>query len=341
MIKGLFVCEDSFLLDRIKTGFGDATEYKYIFASSCEEAVELAKAGDIAICCIYIKTEVLSGDEVADIVIDENPEVRFIFIYDEKDTELAVDMFNTYEGSYIILKDNFSVEILKEVFMEKAEVYNAENKLHEQAKAYREREKAYKSSMDEMSSVLNQRVDCYHSIVKMYCAGIEMVLPGFSKEEALKVKTFLERELSEYIDKFVVGGFDKNAFFDKLTEDINDTKEQKHFQVLGSELVPEDDLGVLMSYAISFLSHAFCDMLERYRAKVEIKESPNSVRVDILFDIRLGNLRDEFIDGYTCVINDIVVSLCDKVERGAKDGIIQYRLYYLKETADDNTDKEG
>lgn len=332
MLKGLFVCEDSLLLDRIKTGFNELKQFEYLFASSSDEAVEFAKAGDIAICCISIKMDVLSGAELADIVIDENPEVRFIFIYDEADTESAIEMFNTYDGSRIILKDNFSVEMLKELFLEEVDLYDSENRLHNEAKAYREREKMYKESMAGMSNVLNQRVECYKSIVKMYTAGIEMVMPDFSRDESRLVKSFLEKEFSEYIDRFVVGCESTESFYESLSNDLNNSDEQKHYQILGKEGVPDGELGILVRYAIHFMSHAFCDFLEKYRFKVEIKESQNSLRVDFLSDTRLGNVRKGFLEEYLSILNDIVVTLCDKCERGSKDGIVQYRFYYQKET---------
>ena len=341
MLKGLFISEDNFLLERIKTGFSNYPDYEYLFASSSDEAVKLAKENEIAICCIYLDMEILFGDEISDIVIDENPEVRFIFIYDEKDTELAVKMFNVYDGSKIILKENFSVEALKESFDEESALYNAENRLHEDARIYREREMAYKNSMAEMSNVLNQRVECYQSIVKMYAAGIEMVMPKFTKDEGLKVKAFLEKELSEYVDKFVVSSIDIASFFKALEEDINNTELLKHYQIFGKEIVKSDDLGVLICYAIHFISHGFCDFLEKYRTKVEIKEGPFAIRVDFLVDTRLGNVRPEFFEEYTSVLNDIVVTLCDKVEKGSKDGITQYRFYYLKESTETNESSES
>lgn len=330
MLKGLFISENQNLLDRIKTGFSDYHDYEYLFATSGDEAVSIAKENEIAICCIYLNMDIMYGDELADIIIDENPEVRFIFIYDEGDTELAVNLFNVYDGSKIVLMDNFSVESLIELFDEESALYNAENNLHSKAILYREREKSYKKSMSDMSSVLNQRVECYQSIVKMYAAGIEMFLPTFSKDEATFVKHFLEQEFSEYVDKFVVSSLDSDNFFNSLTEDINDKELQKHFQVFGKEVIKNDELGSLICYAIHFISHGFCDCMEKYRAKVEIKESELAVRVDFLVDNRLGNVRDEFLKEYVSILDDIVVTLCDKLEKGYKDNIYQYRFYYLK-----------
>lgn len=330
MLKGLFVSEDRNLLDRIKAGFSDYPNYEYLFATSSDEAVNFAKDNEIAICCIYLNLDILYGDELADIIIDENPEVRFIFIYDESDTELAVKMFNIYDGSKIILTDNFSVESLIELFDEESKLYNAENILHNQAKQYREREKAYKKSMSDMSNVLNQRVECYQSIVKMYAAGIEMVMPNFTKEEATFVKKYLERELSEYVDKFVVSSLDVDSFFNSLTGDINNKDLQKHFQVFGKEVIKDDDNGTLVCYGIHFISHGFCDCMEKYRAKVEIKDSESAIRVDFLVDTTFANVREEFFKEYVSILDDIAVTLCDKVEKGYKDNIYQYRFYYIK-----------
>ena len=330
MLKGLFVSEDKLLLDRIKTGFSDLPDYEYLYTSSCEEAVNMAKENDIAICCIDLGTSVLDGGELADIVSDENPDVRFIFVYEEKYTELAVEMFNVYDGSKIILMDNFSVEELKTIFVTEAKSYDAENHLKDDAKAYREREKAYKKSMDEMSNILNQRVMCYKSIIKMYSAGINMIMPHFTNDEANKVRAFIESRLNDYVEKFVVSEIDFDDFFASDIGKINNTEAQKHYMILGADDVPRDETGCLMCYAISFISHGFCDFMDKYRVKVEIKSGPKAYRVDYLMDTRLSGLRREFLEEFSAVIGDICRVLCDKCEMGFKDGIMQFRLYYIR-----------
>ena len=339
MLKGLFVSEDKFLLDRIRTGFSDKRGYEYLFAHTSEEAVELSKQGDIAVCAMTLSMSIMDGNEIAQVVADENPDVRFIFIYEEQNTETAVNLFNDYEMSRIIPRENFSVELLSEMFDKEVEFYNAEENLRLQAKAYRDKERLYKSSMDEMSAVLNSRVDCYSHIIKLYATCIDSMCLDLPKEYAYRISSFFSSELNEFVERFVISSFEPEEYFSFIEENVNDTSKQKHFQITGSEVVPKNELGELIGFVCHFVSFGFTTNMERYRAKLEIKEGPNAVRVDFLIDTRLGNYDQVIFDEFCNVMNELLVILCDKCERGHKDGILQYRMYFVKK--DDKDKRSG
>ena len=330
MLKGLFISEDNFLLDRIRTGFADKKGYEYLFAQTSEEAVELSKCGDIAVCAMTLSMSIMDGNELAQIVADDNPDVRFIFIYEEVNTETAVNLFNDYEMSRIIPRDSFSVEILSEMFDKEVEFYNAEENLRIQAKAHRDKERLYKDSMNEMSSVLNSRVDCYSHIIKLYATCIDSMCMDMPKEYAYRISSFFSGELNEFVERFVISSFEPEEYFRFIEENVNDTEKQKHFQLTGAEIVPKNEFGELIGFVCHFVSFGFTTNMERYRAKLEIKEGPGAVRVDFLIDTRLGNYDQVIFDEFCGVMNELLVILCDKCERGQKDGILQYRLFFLK-----------
>ena len=293
MLKGLFISEDNFLLDRIRTGFADKKGYEYLFAQTSEEAVELSKCGDIAVCAMTLSMSIMDGNELAQIVADDNPDVRFIFIYE-------------------------------------VEFYNAEENLRIQARAHRDKERLYKDSMNEMSSVLNSRVDCYSHIIKLYATCIDSMCMDMPKEYAYRISSFFSGELNEFVERFVISSFEPEEYFRFIEENVNDTEKQKHFQLTGAEVVPKNEFGELIGFVCHFVSFGFTTNMERYRAKLEIKEGPGAVRVDFLIDTRLGNYDQVIFDEFCGVMNELLVILCDKCERGQKDGILQYRLFFLK-----------
>lgn len=335
MLKGLFVSEDRFLLDRIKAGFKDKPGYEYLFASTSEQAVEMAKEGNIAVCAMTLSMSIMDGNEIAQVVSDENPEARFIFIYEENNTEMAVNLFNDYEMAVIIPRESFSVETLSEAFDKEAELYSAEENLRKEAAAYRDKERLYKESMNEMSSVLNSRVECYPHIIKLYATCIDSMCIDLPKEYAYRISSFFSDELNEFVERFVLGTFEPEEYFRFIEENVNNTERQKHFQILGAECVPKNEFGEKIGFVCHFISFGFTTTMERYRAKLEIKEGPNAIRVDFLVDTRLGNYDQVIFDELCGIMNELLVLLCDKCERGQKDGIMQYRLFFLKENAED------
>ncbi len=330
MLKGMFISEDNLLLDRIRTGFSDKTGYEYLFAQTSEEALEMSKRSDIAVCAMTLSMSVMNGDEIAQVVADDNPNVRFIFIYEETNTELAVNMFNFFDRSFIIPRDNFSVETLKEMFDKEVEFYNAEENLQREAKAYREKERLYKDSMNEMSAVLNSRVECYSHIIKLYATCIDSMCIDLPKEYARRISSFFADELNEFVERFIISSFNPEEYFGFIEQNVNNTEQQRHFQLLGADCLKASELGELIGFVCHFISFGFTTNMERYRAKLEIKEGPNAIRVDFLIDTRLGNVDVDIFDEFCSVMNELLVILCDKVEKGVKDGIMQYRLFFIK-----------
>lgn len=330
MLKGLFISEDNFLLERIRTGFSEKKGYEYLFAASSEEALELSKHGDIAVCTMTLQMAIMSGDEIAQVLTDDNPNVRFIFIYEENNAETAVKLFNDFDMSSIIPRDSFSVETLSEMFDKQIELYSAEERLAKKAQAYREKEHLYKDSMNEMSVVLNSRVECYSHIIKLYSTCIDSLCLDLPKEYAHRISSFFTDELNEFVERFIVSPFDPEEYFRFIEENVNNTEQQKHFQLVGADCLKASELGELIGFVCHFISFGFTTNMERYRAKLEIKEGPSALRVDFLLDTRLGNVDEEIFKEFCNVMNELLVILCDKCERGVRDGIMQYRLFFLK-----------
>ncbi len=330
MLKGLFISEDKFLLDRIKAGFADKKGYEFLYASTSEDAIEKCRCGDIAVCALTLSMSVMSGEEITHIVAEENPDARFIFIYEETNTETAVKLFNEYEMSLIIPRDTVSVETLSEMFDKEVEFYNAEENLREQAKIYRDKERIYKNSMDEMSQVLNSRVECYSHIIKLYATCIESMCMDLPKEYAFRISSFFSDELNEFVERFIVSPFDPDEYFRFIEANVNNTEAQRHFQLIGADCLKASELGELIGFVCHFISFGFTTNMERYRAKLEIREGENALRVDFLIDTRLGNYDKDIFDEFCNIMNELLVILCDKVERGVRDGIMQYRLFFIK-----------
>ena len=336
MFKGLFISEDKFLLDRIRAGFSEKSGYECLYASSSEEAIEMSKCGDLAVCALTLSMSVMDGQELAEIVADDNQDVKFVFIYKEADTETAVNLFNEFEASYILPQENLSVEKLSDMFDRQVEFFNAEENLRGQVKAHREKEKLYKNSMGEMSAVLNSRVECYSHIIRLYATCIDSMCIDLPKEYAFRISSFFSDELNEFVERFIISPFEPAEYFSFIEDNVNDTAKQRHFQITGADCIQKNELGELIGFVCHFISFGFTANMEKYRAKLEIKEGPSAIRVDFLIDTRLGNADKAIFDEFCTVMNELLVILCDKCEKGQKDGIMQYRLFFLKESADED-----
>ena len=79
----LTLISDDSLLNRIKLMLHDNT-IKYYFASSGEEAANIASANEIAAVILDYINPVMTGPEICEMILSYNPDTQFIMFFDEK-----------------------------------------------------------------------------------------------------------------------------------------------------------------------------------------------------------------------------------------------------------------
>lgn len=330
MINILIAHEDINIIAKIKTAIKTLDDLNAIYFSSSDEAFEYIEESFIDIAVLSLTMPIMNGDEIADVIYSINPNAKFCFIYDENTFDLGIESFNKYLGSRIIDKSHFTPDSLSGAISFLYEEYVAEDIYNEQLDSYRAKEKTYKTTMNEMSAMLNSRISCYSRVTKVYSKSIEELCLSFDETTRLKIENFFNCVFGQYIQDVLVESVDINKSILGLIESLNDKESQRHYQFIYDCPLPEGDTAENIVFSAHFLSHLFAEFLEKFRMKLELKDGPKVYRLDVLVDTRLGNASDEILSILCNAASSSLKSICYKLEQVSKSGIVQIRIYYLK-----------
>lgn len=334
MLNVLIISEDSFFMNRMEASLRSTSEYNCHYVDSSDEAMTLISDVRIDIAILSMTMPVMSGEELADYILDTNRSARFIFIYSEEYIESAVDLFNHFDGSMIYERKTANPEDIKQSINDMCNDYLREIKLKDEIDAYREREKTYKHTMDEMTKVLNARIECYHDVSVVFAKSIQCLNLDLSDDDQSKINDFYLNGLNKYIQDFLIEELSFETFIEELQNNLNNTELMKHYQFVNVLSGPIENplIASRICFATYYISHIFADCFEKYRVKLELKENDVVYRLDALADSRLANANLEMVNRMLNVANAALGKIGQKIEMGEKDGIIQIRVYFVKNT---------
>lgn len=326
----LFVIEDEDLLNRIQAVFNETKGIRYFFASESKEAIEKVRELDVAVAVLSLSIPVMNGNEIAEYLSSNNVNTRFIFIYRDIDTELAVEQFNTYSGSQIFEYNSFRVDELKPYVFKLIDDYSYEAKLKARIDKLNEKELGYRRSIKDMNGLLESRRRSYKETARVYLMGAQYLFKDYDSPSVAKVIDYLEREIDIYVGLFLFRDCEWDAFFDELSERCSDNENYRFLKISVPTTIPSEDIAYDMMFCIGLLCDAVADFMESYRGKVVLEEYEKLYRLDVRFDLRAGNC-DAFAWEYVCeVINNLLNVFAARCEAGSKDGIDEFRMYFYR-----------
>ena len=330
MVNTVFILNDQLKIERFSKVFKNDKECFYAFFSNTADAVEYVKQNPVDIAIISVSLGLMDGGEIAELISDVNPACRYIFSFSEMDTEEAVDLFNIYDSCRLLEDVNCEPENLKYLIQLGIDSIAGEEAFKEANAAFREKERSYKKKMAEMSSLLNARVTCYSEMIKLLSGDVVCLFDNPDDESLLKVVSFFEKELNEYIRLFLDRRIDNEALYASLTERYNAPDKRRLFSVNKGFEVQDSEADTMMLFTLELLCDAFLNFTEAYRGKVVISEEELFYKLDVLFDIRAGHPDAVSWDYTLKILGNILKAFSAKSATASKDGIMQFRLYFDK-----------
>ena len=338
MLNVLFVINDELKIERFGDVFKNNSEYTYAFFSEASEAVDYVSSNPVDIALVSVGLDIINGEELAQIIFDDSPKCLFVFSYEPDEITDAIKLFNVYDYSRIILDEQTEPENIRDILAEYTNFIKGEEVHKANNEAFRKKEMAYKKSMYEMSSILNARIACYSKVIDMFTESSALLFEGNKDESLLSVLDFAKRQLMGYIPIFLDRKLDFGEFYLDLTSRFHNPEVKKYFQLNNSAEPGEDEIFYKAAFIVSLVGNAFDNYMKGYRGKVDITEDKAALKVDILYDVRIGE-PDIKAWGYTCrIMEEIIGSFSDKFEYASRNGIFQYRFYFNKSA--DNTNGE-
>ena len=334
MFNVISVTEDYYLNSRLKGFFSSSTDCMYHFFDNSASAIDFAEESDIAVAIISLNMSVMNGEEVSQTLYDMHNNILFIFLFDEQDIYKAVELFNYYDDSSILDINNLNLDRLRTTVDRMINKSSCEDKLNKAIDYYRDKENTYKLSMDDMSLVLNERINGYKDISHLYSLSNDFLIKSNKTDCKFNVQKFYDKYLYSYIDLNLIESESVNTIFDDLEVKYNNPSDF-HFYSFENDSVricKEDINGIYFS--IDYISELINEFFVKYRVKINLCSGERGYSADILLDSGLASCSTDDKEVFYKISVNSLTCLCDKMEHATKDGIFRFRLFFVKSKED-------
>lgn len=319
------VLSDESLLNRIKLVLNDKS-INYYFAKDGEHASVTAQNEEIAVLLVDYNLNVVSGEEMCELMLSYNPDMQIMMLFEEKDTKEVLNAYNSLHINKLICKEYLVLEDLPSLVESCLHTYNREEEIEKMNTELDRMNEMYLRPMNEMASILNERLSGYESVIKTFKNSVRFVLN--SSEEALKsVDSFVDRILNDYIQIYMIQEPDVSLYFNRIHESFNDPEGRRYFKFVCDEIgnIP-DELKYSLLFILDVLTISFDCFYKYYRGKIAITE-PESGKFEInaIYEVRKSPQLLEIDDYIIKLIDNILNTFAKDIRYGQKNNIIQYK----------------
>ena len=322
----LTLINDESLLNRIKLMLSDNT-IKYYFAASGEEAANIASANEIAAVILDYINPVMTGPEICEMILSFNPDTQFIMFFEEKNTKEVIKAYNELHINKLVCKEHAVLEDIPALVESCLHTYNRDEEIDKMGEHLTKLNNMYLHPMDEMSSILNERLIGYDNVIKVFKKSIHFILK--SSDEVLKsIDNYVDNIINDYIQLFMTQEPSVSAYYEKISESFNDPEGRKYFKFVHDESEVSDDIKCDLLFALNVITKYFDTFYQYYRGKVTvalIEGSDYAYEINALYEVRKNQ---ELIDIYNyamCIVNNILKLHTLNCKYGQKNSILQFK----------------
>ncbi len=328
MRSALFITNDENLMNRIKIMVHDEAA-QFFYANTIDDAVLVMDEQEIAVVFMPYGLDVLSGDEMLEIILDHNPKAQIILLFDEEDLLDVIRAHNTYHICKLIASNNVKLELLPEKLDAAFERYNKDDEIKEFEKDYRVKEDKYKSALADISSLLNDRMNSYEKIRSFFLALSGMYLSEqFEADETESIKNYLDILMQEYISLFLIRETETDTYLEEIMEHAHESEEHRYLMINCDlkDLSDQDRLQCL--YVIRAISRFFTVFYEKYRGKIETEGTDAGTVLNIVYEGIVSPAYAGMIEKILPFNEAMIKHFSKRAVAGKKDRILQYKLIY-------------
>ena len=331
MRSALFISNDENLMNRIKIMVHDEAAQLF-YATTIDEAVSIMDEQEIAVVFMPYGLDVLSGDEMLEIILDHNAKAQIILLFEDEDLLKVIHAHNMYHICKLISTSNMKLEELPHKLDRAFERYNKDDDLKEFEKDYRLKEDKYKSALDESSSLLNSRMSSYRELSAFLVSLLNLEMQdSFKSEETEAFDAYLNRIMQEYTSLFLIRNTDVNLYLQSIATECHKPEEHRFLSLQGelvTTLQKEHQLKLL--FVTGVLTHFFSIFSDRYRGKIETLESDMEpgVILNVVVESIIRPAYENLLEKVLPLNENLVKHFSDRAACGRKERIIQYKMIY-------------
>lgn len=330
MRTALFIMNDENLMNRIKIMVHDENAQLF-FADTIDDAVSVMDEREIAVVFMPYGMDVLSGDEMLEIIFDHNPNVQIILLFHDEDLQQVIRSHNRFHICKLISHSNMKLEELVHKLDAAFDRYNMDDEIKEFEKDYRLKEDKYRTALQEITSLLNDRMSSYDKVRSFFVSILSLVLSDcVSEEEKEAVSAYVNAILQDYVSLFILQEADEALILKKLSEDNNDPKEHRFLQLPQDLSVLSGENKLRALFVIKCICGYFAFFYDRYRGKIETEETDTGITMDLIFESIAKPAYAAIAPKLLPLNESLVKSMSDRSAFGAKERVLQYKMIYIR-----------
>ncbi|MBO4902595.1 MAG: hypothetical protein J5518_07370 [Lachnospiraceae bacterium] len=303
---------------------------QFYYSETIDDAVKIMDENEIAVVFMPYGLDVLSGDEMLQIILDHNDRAQIILLFEEEDLLNVVHAHNAFHICRLICTNNMKLELLPEKISAAFDRYNKDDDLREFERDYRLKEDKYKNALREMSGLLNDRMECYGSVRNMLLTliGSYDKLPEKVRD---RICEYFGIILQDYMTIHLLEDQDPQNLLLETLARSNRGDEHRHLMIACDhlkDLTAEQQKQAL--FVIRFLSAYFSGFYDRYRGRIETEQNDDGIILNIVYEsIPYPETAQAAID--LLPVNEALVKQnADRFAAGSKERVLQYKMFYKK-----------
>ena len=322
----LTVFSDENLMQRFKIAETDNT-IRYFYANNGEDAIHISEDYEIAVCIIDFKLPIISGEELCEAILDNNPKTEIILVFDEQHVSDVLRVYNLLHISKLICKQNFVLEELPKLIESSLHMYNRLEEIKKSDVKKNKINEKYLKPMQEMSTLLNDRMNGYQQVIHIFNDCIKFI--SGRNDKALKaLNIFVDRIINDYIQVYMVREPDYKFFLDSLNDTYNIPSEKKYFRFTNElSAIPEHCVREILMGA-NAITIAYEMFFNAYRGKINLSEDNSAICFNCIYEA--VDFKEEGVDSATVIeiLRNILADFSDRIQFARKDNIVQLKAFY-------------
>ena len=261
--------------------------------------------------------------------------MQILLLFREADTERTIQLHNKYHLCSVLCRDFLALDELPKHIEDALFAYNKNDELKKIEIAYREKEEKYKKTMFEMSALLNDRMESYQEIIKLFVIYENYVLRerGNTLSESTRdsMISYQEQILQNFVQLYLLREPDQQSFFENIEEKYNRPGIKKYFKIINevSGAFAKDTFHHI-SFLISALTFYFNQFYSEYRGKIVITQNEQFYLVNLVYDVKKLEELNHAGELLLALNEKLVSAYTAKAAYGSKDSVMQFKLYFAK-----------
>lgn len=320
----LIAIKDERIIKKIRIALYDES-IRYFYAQSQDEANHVCMDNEIYTSICDFDLFYNDGKRLFEQITELNSDTKIIILYSNDDLKEVADFYNSSSISYLLNKDDFIVEDIYKLTMSSVNEYksNNDNYLLSQDDDFSSKFK----TMNEMSSILNEKLDGYQSIINVYNDAIKFISTR-SIDFLKPLRIYVDRILNDYIQLYMINSPDFDLYINSLNDSLNMPDAKKYFVFSSKCIDINEQIKNDILFAIDMITTCFNTFCKAYRGKLDLVSEGKNILINAIFDFREIDECQNIISSIMNINKELILKYSLDSQYIKNGNIVQYKVVF-------------